>query len=513
MFKLKGVAVLAGAAALAIALTGCGGNASSSKSSSTSGGGTLTLGLIVAPSSFSAQNANWANQSPYMQAVYDTLLKASPSGEIEPNLATKWSYNSDKTVLTLTLRSDVTFSDGTKFDADAAAQNLIRFRDGTSPNASTLVNLADAKAVDATHVQLTLKAPDPAMLTYLTQNAGLQESPKAFTNKNVETVPVGSGPYRLDTAKSVTGSSYVFDKTPHYWNPSDQHYSKIVMNVYSDGTALLNAIQGGQVNAANTFDNTTLDQIKAAGFTVNPLELNWEGLILGDRDGTLTPALKNVKVRQALEYAFDRKALLKALANGYGTLTEQIFPTSSPSFDKSLDSTYSYDPAKAKELLAEAGYPNGFTLKMPSAAAFGESNFALIKQQLADIGVKVTFEDLQGNDYITALIGGKYSAALMTLQQDPTDWQLASFQIDKTAAWNGFHTDDPTVQGYIKTIQTGSEAQATAAGKALNKYLVDQAWFVPFFRPQSSFVTDAKTKVTVQVGNAVPYLWNITPKN
>ncbi|MCL2514812.1 MAG: ABC transporter substrate-binding protein [Microbacteriaceae bacterium] len=513
MFKLKGAALIAGAAALALALTACGGGTASTGSSASKGDGTLALGLITAPTSFSAQNSNWANQSPYMQAVYDSLLKASPTGAIEPDLATAWSYNADKTVLTLTLRDDVTFTDGTKFDASAAAQNLMRFKAGTSPNASDLVNLESAKAVDATHVQLTLKAPDPAMLTYLTQNPGLQESPKAFTSKTVETVPVGSGPYTLDTKKTVVGSSYVFDKNPNYWNKADQHYATITMNVYADGTSMLNAIQGGQLNAANTFDNTTLSQITSAGWKVWPLELNWSGLIIEDRTGKVTPALGNVKVRQALNYAFDRTALLKALANGYGTVTEQIFPTSSSSYDKALDSTYSYDPKKAKQLLAEAGYPNGFTITMPNAAAFGTTGPTLIKQQLADIGITVKYDDLQVNDYITALVSGKYSLANMTLQEDPTDWQLASFQIDKSAAWNGMHTDDATVQGYIKTLQTGDAAAAKAAGQALNKYLVEQAWFVPFFRPQASFVSDANTKVTVQVGNAYPYLWNIAPKN
>ena len=472
----------------------------------------MTLGLILPPSSFSAQNSNWANQSPYMQAVYDTLLKADPKGAIEPDLATKWSYNGDKTKLTLTLRDDVTFTDGTKFTADVAAQNLLRFKKGTSPNASFLVNLDDAKAIDATHVELDLSQPDPAVLTYLTQDAGLQESPKAFTKSDVETVPVGSGPYVLDSKNSVSGSSYLFTANKDYWNKSDQHYAKIVMNVYADGTALLNAIQGGQVNAAATFDNSTVDQIKAAGFGVNPLELNWEGLILGDRDGTITPALKNPLVRQAINYAFDRKALLKAVASGYGTVTQQIFPTTSPSYQKSLDSMYSYDPAKAKKLLAQAGYPNGFSVTMPSASALGASNFALIKQQLADVGITVSYEDLQVNDYITALVSGKYSMALMVLQQDPTDWQLASFQIDKAATFNGFHTDDATVQGYISTIQTGSTSEATAAGKKLNAFITEQGWFAPWFRPQLSFVSDASTQVTVQAGNAVPYLWNIKPK-
>ena len=73
--------------------------------------------------------------------------------------------------------------------------------------------------------------------------------------------------------------------------------------------------------------------------------------------------------------------------------------------------------------------------------------------------------------------------------------------------------NDPKVTGYIKTIQTGSSSEADAAAKSLNQYLVQNAWFVPFFRQQSSFVADKNTAVTVQAGNALPYLWNIKPKS
>jgi peptide/nickel transport system substrate-binding protein len=456
---------------------------------------------------------NWANESPYGQAVYDTLLQASPSGTIQPDLATAWSYNADKTVLTLTLRTGVMFTDGTAFNATTAAQNLEAFQRGTSNNASDLVNMASAKAESPTKLVITLKQPDPAFLVYLTQNAGLQESPKAFTSATAKTAPVGSGPYMLDTKATVPGSSYTFTANPNYWNKSQQHYSKIVMTVYSTPTSLLDAIQGGQVNAANTFDNTSLTQIQNAGFTVFPLQLNWAGLLLMDRDGTMAKPLGNVKVRQAISYAFNRPALLKALSAGYGSVTTQIFPTYSPAYDKSLDSYYTYDPAKAKQLLAEAGYPNGFTLDMPEAAALGASNYALMAQQLAAIGIKVNYTSYQGNQIFTAILAPKYPATYFILQEDPTVWQETQFDIAKTATWNPFHVDEPAVTGYIKTIQTGSASQADAAAKSLNTYLVQNAWFVPFFRQQSSFVADKNTAVTVQTGNALPYLWNIKPKS
>jgi len=506
MFHWKRAAVIATAAALTLA--GC----SASPSGSGGEGDTLTLGVIQPPNSLSAQNAGWANQSPYTQAVYDSLIQADPDGKLVPHLATEWSYNDDNTVLTMTLRDDVEFTDGSKFTADVAAQNLIRFRDGTSPNASFLVNLADAKAVDDTHLEITLSQADPALTTYLSQNAGQMESAEAFDNADVETNPVGSGPYTLNVDETVAGTSYVYDKNPDYWLPEQQHYEKVIMNFFGDSTSLLNAIQGGQVSVSTTIDNTSLAQITAAGYTLSPVENNWWGLIIGDRDGTISPPIGDPKVRQALNYAFDRDAMLQAFAAGEGTTTTQIFPTSSTSYSDDLDSYYSYDPEKAKELLAEAGYPDGFALTMPSSAGFGASNFAIIQQQLADVGITVTYEDLQVNDYINALIAGTYPVALMALQTDPTDWQVAQFSIDKTANFNGFHTDDPTVQGYISQIQTGDEATAEEAGKALNEYIVEQGWFAPWFRPALNFVSNSTTAMETQVGNSYPYIWNIEPK-
>jgi peptide/nickel transport system substrate-binding protein len=371
--------------------------------------------------------------------------------------------------------------------------------------------MASATAASPTKLVITLKQPDPAFLVYLTQNAGLQESPKAFSGVAAKTVPVGSGPYEMDVSATIPGSTYVFTANSGYWDKAQQHYAKIVMNVYSAPASELDAIQGGQVNAANTFDNTALTQIQAAGFTVWPLQLNWTGLLLLDRAGSMSTPLGNAKVRQAINYAFDRPALLKALGEGYGSVTTQIFPTYSPGYEASLDSYYTYDPAKAKQLLAQAGYPNGFTLSMPEAAALGASTYAIIAQQLEAVGIKVNYTSYTGNAIFTAILAPKFPATYFILQEDPTAWQESQFVIAQTATWNPFHAADPTVAGYIKTIQTGSTAASAAAIKQLNQYLVQNAWFAPFFRQQSSFVSDKNTKVTVQAGNALPYLWNIVP--
>jgi peptide/nickel transport system substrate-binding protein len=510
MFKLKRAGVIAVAAALALAGCSSGGSGGDSGSSSGSSGGTLNLGLIIAASTFAAKDMRWANESPYAQAAYDSLLKADPDGTIKPNLATKWSYNDDNTVLTLTLRDDVKFVDGEKLTADAAAKSILAFKAGTSPNAPNLKFVSDAKATDDTTLEITLSAPDPALLTYLTQNAGLVESPKADP-ATIDTVPDGTGPYTLNTKDTVVGSSYVFDKNKDYWNPSDQHYDKVVMNVYSDSTSQLNAIQGGQVNVSGVNDNTVIPQVESAGFTTESNELDWTGFMLLDRNGTIQPALKDVKVRQAINYALDRKTIQKTLGAGYGTLTEQVFPPYSSSYDKKLDSFYDFDLAKAKQLMKEAGYAGGFSVTMPRTTFIPAANFDLMAEQLAQIGIKVTYED-PGTQFIPQLLSAKYPMSWFVLQEDPSDFQLANFQISTDATWNIFHVEDPTVTDLIGQMQTGDEAQQTEAGKKLNKYVVENAFFAPFYRNQNTKAVDANTTVKMQAGNTWPYLWNIQPK-
>jgi peptide/nickel transport system substrate-binding protein len=512
MLRRRSFAGLAVIVAVALAAAGCGGSSSTSGGGGGSQqGGTLTLGLIVQATTFAAVDMNFANESPYGQAVYDTLLKADPDNKVIPSLATEWKYNDAKTVLDMTLRGDVTFTDGTKFNADAAAQNLKRFQNGNSPNKSFLASMADAKAVDDTHLQITLKQSDPGFLNYLTQNAGMMGSPAAFNKADAKTNPVGSGPYTLDTANTVIGSSYAFNKNPNYWDKASQHYDKLVLKVFNDPTAMLNAVKGKQLNGAKLINNDFNDQIKATGYNLVEWESDWWGLLLLDRAGTINPALKDVRVRQAINHAFDKQALLKAVGKGYGTVTTQIFPPTSPAYDASLDSKYDYNPTKAKELLAQAGFPNGFTLAMPTSARVGATVFNLIGQQLKDVGITAQFTDT--TNFIPDILAPKYAATWLALQMDPTDWQIINFELSPTATFNPFKTNDPKVAELIaKYHDAKSDADANAAAKELNAYIVDQAWFAPWYRQKSNYAVDAKTDVKPQYGNAYPYLWNFKPK-
>jgi peptide/nickel transport system substrate-binding protein len=507
MFRWKATAAVAIVAALA--LTGCAGGGEGGSGSGA--GDRLTLSAIAAPTSYDiGAGAEYGNRSPFFQAVFDTLLQKNASGEIEPWLATEWEYNADNTVLTLTLRDDVTFTDGSKLDGAAVVASLERFRDGTSPQAATLAGKEFA-APDATTVTITQPAPDPSLVNLLSIAPGLIEAPSSFESSDVATNPVGSGPYILDTASSVTGTTYNYTANPDYWNKDAVKYQNLTINVLEDPTATLNAIKAGELNGAKIADNNTISEVEGAGWTIESNELDFQGLLLLDRAGTMAPELADVKVRQAINMAFDREALLQSLQTGYGTVTEQVFPATSVAYDASLDDTYAYDPDGAKELLAEAGYPNGFTLNMMSTPAF-QQTFDLVAQQLSDIGITVNYTDPGTGNFITDMLAPKYPATWMALEQNP-DWQLINFMIAPEATFNPFKYEDPKVDELIATIQTGTQDESDAAVKELNKYLVDQAWFAPFFRVQGTFATDANTNLDFWPTNAYPSIFDFSPKN
>jgi peptide/nickel transport system substrate-binding protein len=505
MFRWKATAAAALTVA-ALTLAGCG----SADTPTTGESPSLVLGQIIDQTSFDVTQAEWGNRSLYYQAVYDTLLLITAEGEIEPFLASEYSYNEDNTVLTLTIRDDVDFTDGTRLTADIVKQNLERFKSGGGPYSSDLANVDTVEAPDETTVVLTLSAPDPALLTYLSHEAGLMASPAMFDADDAATTPIGSGPYVLDSDATVTGTSYAFVKNPDYWNPDLQHYETLTINVLSDPTAAVNAIKAGEANAVRLADNNNNEAIEGAGWTISMNDLDFQGLLLLDRGGETDPALGDVRVRQAINFAIDRAGLLEALQHGNGAETTQVFKESSAAYDPELDEMYPYDPAKAKELLAEAGYAEGLTLAMPSTVVLGATAFALIEQQLADVGITITHTDTPPENYIADITAPKYSSAFMALQED-LDWQLIQFMISRTATWNPYGYGDATTDELISAIQFGDVTTQDEKAGELNRHIVEQAWFAPFFRVSSGYATDPNTSVTIMPSNAVPSLYDIKP--
>jgi peptide/nickel transport system substrate-binding protein len=503
MFRWKTTAAALLVASLALA--GCTAGGSTEQ---TDGEESLVLSASFAPTSYDPASAEWGNRSAYYQAVFDTLLLADTDGTIQPWLATEWSYNDDNTVLTLTLRDDVTFTDGSKLTADVAAQNLQRFKDGSAPSAANFAGVTSFEATDDTTLVITLAAPDPAFLNYLTRDPGVVGSAESFDDPESATKPVGSGPYILDTGASVSGSSYEYTKNPDYWNPDVQHYDKLTIRVLADPTAILNAIKADEVDVALIL-NTARPEAESAGFSIVSQELDVYQFLLLDRAGAMNPALGDVRVRQAINYSLDRDGLLQAIDAGFGTPTTQVFPERSDAFDPTLDDAYPFDPEKAKELLADAGYDDGLTLALPSTNLLPSSTWTLIGQQLAAVGITVEFTDT-ANNFIADVLTPKFPAVYMPLQQNE-DWELIQFMIAPNAIFNPFHSTDPTVEELLSKIQYGDEAAQAEGAKDLNKYLVEEAWFAPVYRVESAVAAAPDTVVERVPSNVYPSLYDIQP--
>ena len=202
-------------------------------------------------------------------------------------------------------------------------------------------------------------------------------SPKALGTEGIKTEPVGCGPYVMDKAATVKDSQSVFTARKDYWNKDLQKFQKLTFKILVDLTARTNALVSGQVDAT-LLDPKTGKQAEGAKMKLAANEVDWQGLLLLDRDGAKNPALRNVKVRQAINYAFDRKTILDQVMLGQGTPTSQPFGKASGAWTEELENYYSYDPAKAKQLLKEAGYENGVTLEVPSVPGF-ETQIAVVQ--------------------------------------------------------------------------------------------------------------------------------------
>lgn len=512
------VLVAAGAAS-ALALTGCGSDpadpsapsaAPTGEAGSSGGGaGTLRLASMVEPTSYDPSQAQEGHYMQYYQAVYDSLIRRAPDGELLPMLATDWEYDDSRTVLTVNLRDDVTFSDGAAFDAEAAKANLDHFRTGTGPQGSTLDAVASVDVVDSDTITITLSAPDPALLIYLSNAAGLMGSPEALGTEDIATAPVGSGPYTMDPSATMIGSQHTFVLREGYWDPSLQVYDTIVISPIADTTARYNALASGQADAAQ-LDARTADQADQAGLVPFIQQLDWQGLLLYDRDGQIVPALAEVEVRQAINYAIDAGSILAEIQMGRGELTNQVFSPSSTGYDPDLEGTYSYDPDRARQLLEEAGYADGFTVEFPTTSVFDPAMLAVISEQLGAVNITLDLVEIPFNDYIAEITSGKYAMAWMSLFQ-PNTWQNINQVVAPTALWNPFDSTDETVDRLIGEIQVSTEEEAAASAKELSAHLVEQAWFAPWFRVDMLYYGNDSVVAEPQVEQTVPSIYNFRP--
>ncbi|MGE0415344.1 MAG: ABC transporter substrate-binding protein [Acetobacteraceae bacterium] len=337
-----------------------------------------------------------------LMAIYDALIYLDPAGNPTPGLAESWSYNPDLTEMTLKLRQGVKFHDGETFNAAVVAKNFARSsalgtRAGFA-SSETMKAIAAVEVVDDHTIRLKLKAPNGQMPFLLGTQAGMMISPASLTEGafGATLKPVGTGPYKARSFDSNIRT--VMDRFDGYWGGKGERPAVIEHHFVPDSKARLNAVRSGQANLA-LIDPRLITEAKGAGLAVQINEKNstWDIYINVKRDN-----MKRLKLRQAFMFGLDRQALAEGLGYGASKPTTQLFSSLSPVYDKSLDEMFPYDPAKAKKLVVEAGYPNGVDvnwvlLNTPEYKQIAEA----IQAMLGEVGIRIKFDVVDIAQYVT----------------------------------------------------------------------------------------------------------------
>ncbi|QSE89812.1 hypothetical protein JWS13_14845 [Rhodococcus pseudokoreensis] len=467
----------------------------------------LTLGVTAEAGSFDpvGLKSSPGTAVQFWAPVYDTLLRREPGGEVQPNMA-DWSYDADRTALTLNLRDGLRFADGSPITADQVVASMDRFRNGGGPDAGNLAGITAITATTDKTVILDLSEPDPSLLYKLTSTSGAIANPAEFDKSNVALDPAESGAYVLDNGRTTPGVEYTYVRNPYYWNPGAWPFEEISLKILLDPTARINALRSGQVDAT-LIDAQSVAEMKTLGFQVTTQSSAWEGMILFDRNGELTPALADRRVRQAMNLAFDREAIARYLMLGTVEPNSQMFRDGSSAYYDGH--SYPYDLERARQLMAEAGYEDGFDLVMPSVSVVSYLE-PIIIDSLSEIGIRARFEAVPADQVNSLLFSRKYSATETRYSQDAA-WLDFSRHILPDAPFNPFHIETPELDALLKTAQYATPEERTAAEKAVGQYLFDNAWYVPLFNSSQLIGHIDGIQVTPQLGVNILPLQNYAP--
>jgi peptide/nickel transport system substrate-binding protein len=470
---------------LAATLTACQASTTTEESSQPKPSGkvgeVLTVAHSVSPQTLdpakTVQNDAW-----FQAPAYQPLIVRRSDGSLQPGLATSWQYvSSDNTALELRLRPGVKFSDGSTL----TAQTVVDHFEYVLKSGGQFAPLFAGDQFTATGpltVLIKTPKPNPDLPTLLTQDdvVGGVISPTGLKNPaKLGTQTFGAGPYTLDPGQTVPGDHYTYLQNPNYYDKASVHWKKLVIRVITNPQAALNAMKTGQVDFA-VGDSTTLAAAKQAGLTVSMTPLLWTGVTLADRNGKMSKPLADVRVRQALNYGTDRRAITSALFPDHGEPTHQLTVPGGYGYDASLNSTYPYDVTKARRLLSDAGYPNGFTLKVVTAEYQSMNLVAqALAQQWKNIGVTLQITDYaNSNQYFSEAFAPKFPAFMTIFGQQPI-WTEGPSLFLPSALFNPFHTADPKLQSLYDQAAKAPEADKQKLDQQVEAYLVHQAWFVP----------------------------------
>jgi peptide/nickel transport system substrate-binding protein len=473
--RRRPVLITALAAVLASVLAACGGSA-------TAGGGagnTLIIGMTASDipvlDTGLAQGQGYEGLRFVGNQLYDGLTKfdltqGTEIPQIVPALAESWEPNADLTSWTFHLRPNVTFHDGTPWNADSAIFNLQRYTDKTSPNfyqelnAQGGLSVAGIKTfskIDDLTIQIDTNGPWSYLPTDLaTVYFGSPTAIQALGNQAFAEHPVGTGPFKFDSLER--GQRLVMTKNENYWNGAPK-VDRVILRPIPDPTARVAALRSGEVNWIEVPPPDDVPTLQGQDYQVltNSYDHIWPWVF----NMTKAP-FDNPKVREALNWAINRQSLVDNILKGTAEPADGFAPRANAAYRPAND-VYGYDPAKAKQLLADAGYPNGFTMTL-SYPTSGSGNMVptpmntALQADLAAVGVNVELKPIEWaamlNDFFVGNIPDGADALNISLSYQQEGFWRSWFGTQSST--NAGKYSNPQVDALLEQARTVLDGSA-----------------------------------------------------
>lgn len=380
---------------------------------------TVSMAFSVAPNQLDPHRSTTAGDNTYWYLWFDRLTEINQELDVVPMLATEWSYSDDGSTFDMTLRDDVTFHDGTPFDAAAVVANIERAK--TLEGSVSAAALAGVESVEATgdfEVRFNLPDAQPANLpVLLSGNAGAMISPAYFEGAGdlqTEFADVGSGPYQIVDWQPGQSVSYV--RAPNFWDPGRQLLSELTISLV-DPAARINGVRTGEFDIGQSAATDSAEAIsigESGGFAYYPKVINTVyGALLNPAMGDLA----NQQVRQAIMYAMDREAINEGLFEGRCEPRFQAFPTDNQYFFPEIEERYPYDPEMARQLIEESGIENP-TFDIEVSPGSYEPFAQVMQAQLDEVGITMNIVPAETSAApVNFITGASQSVYLVVLAQ------------------------------------------------------------------------------------------------
>jgi peptide/nickel transport system substrate-binding protein len=435
--------------------------------------GVLRVVSSAMATTFDPIRAAAASETQYLFPIYDTLMRADPQGNPQPMLATSWKFNDNPPSLDLTLRTDVKFRSGRAFDADVVKANIERAKSATSLLAPSLSQVATVTVLDPSHVRLNLTGPVPDLPITLTDRAGIMADPGMFDSPELATQGAGTGQFVVETFKP--GAETVYKRAPSYWDPAATKLAELRWTPIVDDEARMNAVLTKQAD----FFLAIPPQIKRAEAAGLKIVSSASSQTEHMKFNTSRSELGKQEVRQAINFAIDRKTIVNTILENSCTVTSQFPAPGSIMHSEQVPADYyAYNPARAKELLTNAGLPNGFTFTAVVVNTDRYLPYAqAIQAQLAEVGVKMNLQPTPPSDIVNVFYVRKMGDAIISgdiASSSPT--QFASDNYLPSGTRNPGGQSTPEIEDLVKKISTtNDDQQRKAYWSQLTKAVTDYA--------------------------------------